>query len=102
MDNCEKGEELLIEKQPHIVVIAKNLEDIQSNIVVVANQKYYFENSLEAVEVCFFFFMGMDILYPPKSHHVWYFIQRAIFNIRIESQQAIPAIEELCNQLHIA
>lgn len=87
--------------EPHIIVIAKNLMYIEKTYVVLGKQKYYFDNPLDAIERCFYHFWGLDIQYPPKANHIWYFIQKSIFNIRVGSQQLIPAIEELCNEFHI-
>lgn len=87
--------------EPHIVVIAENLMDIQTTYVVLGNQKYYFDYPLDAIERCFYYFWGCDVQYPPKANHIWYFIQKSIFNIRVGSQQLIPAIEELCNEFNV-
>lgn len=47
-----------------------------------------------------YIFWGLDVTYPAKTNHIWYFIQRSIYNIRVGSQQLIPAIEELCNEFN--
>lgn len=85
---------------PQIVVIGKDLMNIETTYVALANNKIYFDDPLEAIERCFYHFWGLDVPYPPMANHIWYFIQKSIYNISVGSQQLIPAIEQLCYEFN--
>lgn len=88
--------------EPHIVVIGTDLLNIETTYLVMANQKIYFENPIEAIERCFYYFLGLDVPYPPQANHIWYFVQKCIYNISVGSQQLIPIIDDFCNELNKA
>lgn len=88
--------------EPHIVVIGPSLTSIERSYFIVADDRQYsFEDFFDAIESCFYYFSGFRIEYPAKCNHIWYFLQIAVFKVRYDSQQRLPAIECLLNEFDV-
>lgn len=81
-------------KQPHIVLIGRDINSIETSYFTGATTKFYFKEPIDAFYNCFYFYMGLNVEYSAKCHHVWYFLQVAIFKVIFDDQPKIPTIEE--------
>lgn len=85
------------ELQPRIYVCGdfKNCR----GCVTTVTTKYYFENPIEAFDVCFKVFFALHANYPREAVHVWEFIQKALYKISHPHDKNYTTITNLLNIL---
>lgn len=70
--------------QPTPVFIGE-IHNIRSNIVVFDDVRYNVPDIISALELTFCIYFALHAEYPTECDQVWLFIQQALFNIRVPS-----------------
>lgn len=66
--------------QPTVVAVGSIL-NFTSFYVIVSDVKYTCTSLLNAIDLCFQVFFGLEATYPTDSEVVWYFLQKYIYDI---------------------
>ncbi|XP_031328278.1 uncharacterized protein LOC116159563 [Photinus pyralis] len=84
--------------QPYMIVEIEGL-DVKQIVCIINGNLYLVPSIKKGIDTCFKFTMVLNLKYTAESEHLWYFIQRAIYNIETKYDHKIPAIISIVNQL---
>lgn len=85
--------------QPFILVVGPSLTEIQAIFVRIDNVSYKLKTLFKALEICFMSFMVLDLKYPSASEHIWYLLQRTVFDIDLQGDNKIPMICDVIKKI---
>ena len=85
--------------QPYIIVVGPSLDVIQSFFVSVDSILNNVSSASEAIDTCFKAFHVLDAAYPRASEHLWYLIQRELYNFTTKYDRQISYILEVIASL---
>lgn len=77
------------------MVIDGKLIQPEECFVVVNEEKYKVESSLQALDSRLKIFFALDCAYPKASLRLWQFVQLAVFDIPVSDQTVINSVNEL-------
>lgn len=75
--------------QPFIFIVAPSLTEIETIFVRIDNVSYKVKTLWKALEICFMTFIVLDLKYPPAAEHIWYLLQRTVFDIELHGDNKI-------------
>lgn len=84
--------------QPYIILVGK-LEKIQEIYFCLDSTLFQLNTVLEAIDVCFKAFFVFQLHYPVDSQHIWFLIQRGIYEIVTKQDVIFPSIEFVMSKL---
>lgn len=90
----QKKSDLGLSLQPHIIVIGKDLRNIDTISVELDKTTYSPPTLLKGLDILFKLFMAFNIAYPLETEHIWYFLQWKVFGITTKYDSHIPYIYE--------
>lgn len=70
-----------ISLQPRMCLVGDKFQQI---IVHTVEQKYFFEDPIEALNCCFKCFLALNTEYPRESNHLWEFLQKKLFEVNTQ------------------
>lgn len=85
--------------QPYIIVVGPTLDNIEAYFVSIDSVLYSVPTAFEASDVCFKAFHVFAATYPPASNHIWYLIQRELYNFSTPFDRPIGYIIEIMTAL---
>ncbi|RLU27463.1 hypothetical protein DMN91_001267 [Ooceraea biroi] len=85
--------------QPYIIVVGPTLDNIKAYFVSIDSILYSVPTAFEAIDVCFKSFHVFAATYPPASEHIWYLIQRELYNFSTKFDRPIGYIIEIMTAL---
>lgn len=77
----EKLRALGLTVQPFIIIVGPSLSEISGHFIVVNDTFYKVKSIMEAVDYCFKIFLVLSAEYPLEAAPVWFFIQKAFYEI---------------------
>lgn len=84
--------------QPCLLIVGTIMNP--SEIMVYFDElKYKFFSIVKAIDMCFKIYHVFNIEYPLESTHVWLFIQRYYYNIKLQCDKPHPTISQIINEL---
>ncbi|KYN13739.1 hypothetical protein ALC57_14062 [Trachymyrmex cornetzi] len=85
--------------QPFIVVVGPSITEIQSIFVRIDDVSYKVKTVFKALEICFMSFVVLDLKYPPAAEHIWYLLQRTVFDLEFQGDNKIPMICDVIKKI---
>lgn len=68
--------------QPLLFAVAR-INRLDSVYVVINRTRYRFADLMDAVDCCFKSFFSLNAFYPVECDHVWGFMERFIYKIKV-------------------
>lgn len=85
--------------QPHLIIVGKDIDTIDTISVEVDNTSYCPPTLLKGLDIRFKVFATFNLSYPPESEDIWYFIQWSIFDVKTTFDIKIPHVYTTINKL---
>lgn len=99
-DYIKKCKELKLTIQPYVIVVGPTLHEISTSYVCIDDVLYNTSSTLEAIDVCFKTFHVLQLQYPTASEHLWFIIQKCLYNFVTKWDIIIPSTEHIIKILH--
>lgn len=100
IERKKKYEDNGLQIQPYIIVVGPIIK-LSNFYVEACNELYEFDSFIKAVDFCFKIFHIFNFKYPVECVLIWIFIQKAFYNIHLESdnEEDITQINSLIKKL---
>lgn len=80
--------------QPCLIALGQNLFDSQHFYTFCDGILYKFNSIIAALDICFKLFFVLNLEYPCKSHNVWTFFEKNIFELKTNNINLLPKMHE--------
>lgn len=80
-------------------ILVGTLTGIEAAYVLVNDNLYTVNSSLEAIHLCFKIFIALDCAYPERASPLWIFIQKSLYNIHFKSDVCSRSLTGLIGEV---
>lgn len=84
-----------------VIVIGPSLTELETIYVRIDDNLYRIESCLKALDVCFKSFHALHAEYAAEAEQIWYFIQKAFYNLTTKWDKSFIGVNSLLSDLKL-
>ena len=84
--------------QPYLLIVG-NVKEVKSVFIVIDNITYKGTSFLHSLQLLYKIYHVFNIKYPCQSNHIWYVIQKCLFDMTTPYDSSIPYVMDIVKQL---